>query len=127
MPQPKNYIWAELTQESKQLLESILPYKYEQTFGTHITIDWDVDSSIYSDLIGKKFKFKVDTLVFDENCEAIPADLTNTGLRSVNKNPHITWSCKKEINPYYSNYLLYVSEQNTSFGPVEIEVEIKAD
>jgi hypothetical protein len=127
MPQPKNYIWAELTAESKQLLESLLPYKFEQTFGTHVTIDWGVDPRIYSNLIGKKFKLTVDTLVCDENCEAIPVNLNNSGLRSVNKNPHITWSCKKEIHPYYSNYLLYVSEQNTSFGPVEIEVEIKAD
>jgi hypothetical protein len=127
MPQPKNYIWAELTQESKHLLESILPYKYEQIFGTHVTLDWDVDSSIYSDLIGKKFKLIVNILIYDENCEAIPVDLTNTGLRSVNKNPHITWSCKKGINPYYSNYLLYISEQNTSFEPVEIEVKVKAD
>lgn len=127
MLQPKNYIWAELSPESKKLLESILPYNCEQKFGTHITLDWDVDFSIYSDLIGKRFKLVVNTLVFDENCEAIPVNLSGSGLRSINKNPHITWSCKKEINPYYSNYLLYVSEQNTSYGPVEIEVEIRAD
>ena len=124
MPQPHKYIWAELTKESNKLLKSILPFKYEKSFGTHITIDWDTDFSIYSDLIGKKFKLTIDTFIFDENCEAIPVDLTNLELRSVNKNPHITWSCKKEINPYYSNYLLYISEQNMSFGPVEIEVEV---
>jgi hypothetical protein len=126
MPQPHKYIWAELTKESKKLLESLLPYRYEKSFGTHITIDWDTDFSVYSDLIGKKFKLVVNSLVFDENCEAIPVNLSGSGLRSVNKNPHITWSCKKEINPYYSNYLLYISKQNTSFEPVEIEVEIKA-
>ena len=124
MSQTHKYTWAELTTESKKLLESILPYKYEESFGTHITIDWDTDFSIYSDLIGKKFKLKVDTLIFDENCEAIPVNLSGSDLRSINKNPHITWSCKKEINPFYSNYLLYIYEQNTSFGPVEIEVEV---
>jgi len=118
------YLWAELSQISKKLLEDILPYRYDQQFGTHITIDWDADFTQYTDIIGKKFKLTVDTLVFDQRCEAIPVTLLNTGLFSINKNPHITWSCDIETNPYYSNYLLFVSNSKLMFEPLEIEVEV---
>jgi hypothetical protein len=129
MPQAKTFVYAELTPESKQKLESILPYKHPQHFGHHITIDWDVDFAFYKDIIGKKFKLKVDTLAGDNKIEAIRVDLIGTGLRSVNKNPHITWSADTGINPYYSNYMLYVTELSNDFEfePIEIEVVVMAD
>jgi hypothetical protein len=129
MPLAKTFVYAKLTPESKQKLEAILPYKYPQHFGHHITIDWDVDFDLYKDIISKKFKLKVDTLAGDNKIEAIRVDLIGTGLRSVNKNPHITWSADTGVNPYYSNFILYVNEfaSDQKFEPVEIEVVVMAD
>ncbi|MEI6728874.1 MAG: hypothetical protein WCK98_04490 [bacterium] len=128
MPLAKTFVYAELTQESKHKLEAAIPYKFAEHFGTHITIDWDVDFDLYKDIIGKKFKLKVGTLAGDNKIEAIRVDLIGTGLRSVNKNPHITWSADTGVNPYYSNFMLYVAEfdQDKKFTPIEIEVEVLA-
>jgi hypothetical protein len=127
MPLPSKFVYAELTPKSKQLLQSLLPYSYSVHHGNYITLDWDVDFELYSDLIGKTFYLTVDTLGFDNAIEAIRVDLSRSPIRSVNKNPHITWSANPEVNAYYSNYMLYVSDQYKTFGPVEIEVEVKAD
>jgi Fungal tRNA ligase phosphodiesterase domain len=120
------FIYAELTAESKHKLESILPYKFPIHFGTHITLDWDVDPSKYQDLIGKKFNLTVDSLAFDDKIEALPVNLENSGLRSVNKNPHITWSASPEVDPYYSNYMLYITHDIVKFSSTEIEVVVKS-
>lgn len=127
MPLPTKFVYAELTAESVILLEKALKYKYPVHFGSYITLDWSVDFDLYTDIIGKKFELVVDTLCFDDKIEAIPVGLANSGIRSVNKNPHITWSSVAEINPYYSNYMLYVSDQKIKFEPIKIEVEVKAD
>lgn len=126
MPLAKTFVYAELTEESKSKLEATIPYKFPQHFGTHITIDWDVDFDLYKDIIGKKFKLKVDTLASDDKIQAIRVNLTGSGLRSVNKNPHITWSADIGVNPYYSNFMLYVTEfnQDIKFKPVMIEVQV---
>lgn len=122
---PTKFIYAELTLDSKKRLEKILPYRYEIHYGSYITLDWEVDFDLYRDLIGKSYKLNVNKLHFDDKIEAIYVDIKNSTLRSVNKNPHITWSGVKEINPYYSNYLLYVSDSFVEFDPVEIEVVVK--
>lgn len=127
MPLPTKFVYAEIAPESVALLEKTLNYKYPVHFGTYITLDWSVDFDLYKDIIGKKFKLVVDKLRFDDKIAAIPVDLSNSGLRSVNKNPHITWSATSEVNPYYSNYMLYVSEEKLDFEPITIEVEVKAD
>ena len=107
MSQATTFVYAELTPESKLKLEAVLPYKFVQHFGTHITIDWDEDFTLYK----------------------IRVDLKNTGLVSVNKNPHITWSAATFVNPYYSNFMLYITEfsNDFKFDPVEIEVQIFAN
>ena len=127
MPLPIKFVYAELTPNSINLLQEVLKYKYPVHFGSYVTLDWSVDFELYKDIIGKKFELVVDTLCFDDKIEAIPVNLINSGLRSVNKNPHITWSAIPTINPYYSNYMLYVSDQKINFKSVTIKVKVKAD
>jgi Fungal tRNA ligase phosphodiesterase domain len=123
-----NYIYAELTSESKDKLKSILPFSFPNQHGNYITLDWDVDSTNYKDIIGKTFSLFVDTIFVDQFAEAIIVDLSKTNLRSVNKHPHITWSISDGWNAYYSNYMLEVKTGKTiNFEPVEISVVVKDD
>ena len=122
-----NYIYAELTSTSVEKLKNTLPFRFNRHFGTYITLDWKVDSFDYLDIIGKKYKLIVDTIASDSHCEAISVSLTNSELKSVNKNPHITWSVDDNFEPYYCNYMLEVTAKNTRFPPVEIEVVVKND
>ena len=120
-----NYIYAELSENSIKKLKQLFPFRFDKHFGTYITLDWKVDSQEYKDILGKSYKLIVDTFVFDKYAEAIRVNLKDSGLRSINKNPHISWSVSKEFDPYYCNYMLEISREKQKFEPVEIEVVVK--
>jgi hypothetical protein len=123
-------LWANLTQESVQKLESLLPKKYPVSFEPHVTLDYGLseqDMPRYDSLLGHEYSLTVSKICWDDYIEAILVDLSETGLPCVNKVPHITWSSTGRFHPFYSNYMLHVSQNCREFGPVEIEtiIEIK--
>jgi hypothetical protein len=127
MPLPKEFAYLELTPTSKSKLEKVIPYKYELKYGDFITLDWDTDFRIHRKYLGKEFRFNIDKIYFDEKIEAIPVELAQLPFNSVNKKPHITWSGIKNINPYYSNYMLYTSDKFKNFEKTEIQTILKID
>jgi hypothetical protein len=129
MSLPQNFAYLKLTSESKEKLEARLSYKYNNHFGLYITLDWDNNFGECLPFKHQKFEVIVDKACFDDKIQAIPVDLSKLPIFSINKYPHITWPSVDGINPYYSNYMLYIHDGKSvdNFAPLTLETILKID
>jgi len=114
-------IWLTLTSDAVKALERVLPYKYEEKFQAHVTIDWDVSPKEYQKISGKKVSFEVSKPFWDEEIQAIAVDMQNSEIKSVNKYLHITWSARKGVHPFQSNCMLHFKPNSQTFKNTKIE------
>lgn len=101
----KFYIGAVLDKKSKKSLKEKIPPLYVKERYHHMTIAYMPKNEIfnkYKKYIGKNIKLNINGYCFDNK---IQAAMVKTKL-SENNIPHITLSCKKNVDPVYSNTML---------------------
>jgi len=98
-----------LTNPNK-LLAQFSP-KHEKVFAHHSTIAFE-PKSLDGIEVGKYWNIKILGRASDEKGDALLVE----NLKSKNKYPHITLSCKESVDPFYSNELL---EKAVTTGTVE--------
>lgn len=84
-----------------KLLLDMFPPIHEIKYAHHSTIQFQPDS-LDGIEVGKKNKIKIIGRVFDEKGDVLLVG----NIKSKNKFPHITISCRKDTQPVYSNELL---------------------
>lgn len=105
-------IWytALFVKEPNNLVQ-LFPPKHEKVFAHHSTIVFE-PQSLNGIEIGKLWNIKILGRATDENGDTLLVE----NLKSKNKYPHITLSCKKGVDPFYSNELL---ERAVKDGTIE--------
>ena len=94
-------LYTGLFVEDSQLLLAMFPPIHEIKYAHHSTIQFK-PPSLEGIEVGKKTKIKIIGRVFDEKGDVLLVQ----NIKSKNKFPHITLSCRKGTQPVYSNELL---------------------
>jgi hypothetical protein len=112
-----------LTEKSKKKFKETFPGVHLKNggkfYGEHVTLEFKPKR--VPDIIGEMFYIDIDGNYFvDEKGEAVKVKLPN-GIKSKNKNPHITISCANTIKPFYSNELIENGKAK-DIGKLKLEV-----
>lgn len=119
----KYYIGAVLDEKSKKNLKEKIPPLYVKERYHHMTIAYMPKDEIfnkYKKYIGKDIKLNINGYCFDNK---IQAAMVKTKL-SENDIPHITLSCKKNIDPVYSNTML---KNKPNYKKINLKVKCKIE
>lgn len=126
------YVGLFLVNKSRDLLSNLIEVSkgielYDRVYLDHVTLKYkprEVDMDHYGPIIGRRYRIKVDRLVYDEKAQVIPVDRLDLGnLVSDNQVPHITVACSNGVQPVYSNELILSGKFKTiELGNVEVEM-----
>ena len=121
----KNIIWLILDKESQQKLLEIVRPKFSKIYCNHITLDWDTNIEYWKQFEGKRYEIEVSKFANDESMQAIPVNLENIEVKSINKVPHITISGEPHTHPFHSNTMLHLASEYRDFLPTKINTTVQ--
>jgi hypothetical protein len=84
------------------------PPKHECVYGDHSTIAFNPRDGISAIVIGNRYLLKIVGRVVNDIGDALIVE----NPKSENAFPHITVSCKKGVDPYYSNELIKEAKES---------------
>jgi Fungal tRNA ligase phosphodiesterase domain len=128
MSTSENRVYAVLNEDSKSEIIEKIPQIYPKLYLEHLTLDFNGDLSNWRNVEGNIYKLVIDKVASNEEIQAIIVDLSNVDIKSINLNPHITYSAKEDVKPFRSNAMLESdNRQIITFPPLEIITQIKIE
>ena len=104
-------VWATLTPESEALLLQYIPRVFPKQFHSHVTLAFKITAqefeAKYPGILNTYHFIRVSSWATDgTRIQAVPVDLSESGLVSSNEHPHITLSAIEGAKPVESNAML---------------------